>query len=617
MIRSKIFLTIAVLIPFVFGVFSPVKAQQFDLIKTNVANRGDSQAHLLNPAIAATHDPLFVLGSKIIHTGIANSSFGLRNNFFSITTSDKTYKGMSGLGFSFQGQVLQTPLLNTVLFKGAIGKYINETYAVGISLGVGNSAFDRGDLTFKDDDLFDPLLDNLSKWIFPEIGIGFLAIPNQNITLGFSVNHLTQPNLSVDGGDARIPIAVDIGGTIGRGYYRGLVGLSYTNEFFIPTISFETFRPRLGYARIGYRREEATFEAQGYVKKGVSINYRFSYPISDLRIASNGSHQFGFVFNFNQQTPYYHPEWLGLKDSRRWPKIDPRTAFTVQADLDTLLVVKRHITRKIDSAITNKELAGLPRNLLFKGNDPTLEPDLPSIGARQLKDLLVLEGGISSRRQLDSLTITKRMARSHSESYLQAMRQLSEDLNQNKSIKARIIGPGDRSRLNLLLDYMSLYGEITDRLSIAILSSESQDGDSDIIKNILGPGRIPLKIDDMVLSAPTDTFRFNVDLPRHNDGPVSWAFIILDDDSTFIKRVSGGSKLLDYYAWDWKLENGEIVSPGTYYYYIEWWDDDKNEYTSPMKPLVVRRENKYINIQVSKGRKTNGKTGDKVFFYLR
>jgi hypothetical protein len=346
-----------------------------NLITANPADRADARAALLNPAVTTFQDAFFTLGSKILYSGVSDGVFDLRNSYFSVTTSNRSVGKFDGLSYGLQGQVLQTSLQNTVSMSAVLGKRVHERVAVGINLGFMNQAYDRGKFLLEVED--DPALNQLSKWVFPELSFGVIAVPHRSVTLAFSVWHLTQPDIAVDNSPVRLPRGYSAGAAVGLGYFRALIGVTQDHRQTLPTVAFESFRPEIGALKIGFGREVAMLEGMVYVMHGVSLSYRYNYPVNELRQASSGSHELNLVFNFKKHRSLYEAEWLEPEITRR-PVINPATAFVVESVFDTLLVVDKYISRKVDSTITANELADLPEDLFFSGD--SLEPNLPKMG---------------------------------------------------------------------------------------------------------------------------------------------------------------------------------------------------------------------------------------------
>jgi len=574
------------------ALLSASSAPAQNLIFANAADRGDARASLLNPAIVIMQDPLFTLGSKALHYGVLAGGLDLRNNYFSLTTSNRSLGRFDHFGFGVQGQVLQTPLYNAVAMNAVLGKKLYENFAAAVNIGFINRAFDRGQFLLEQDD--DPALNRLSKWIFPDVGAGFVAVPHRYVTVAFNVAHLTRPNVSMGNEKVRLPRAFNLGAAIGMGYFRALIGVSHEDNLTLPQIGFESFRPDLGFLKVALGRETATLEGAVYVMQGVNLSYRYNHPMNELRLASSGSHEVGLSFNFRKNRTPYEPEWLKAEYARPVRgTINPATAFVARSVFDTLKMVDKFIYRKIDSSFTAKELASLPVNILFSAD--SLEPVLPQIGAEHL--MSGIEAAKSHAAQkfdipADSAGIVQAMLKDHTPSYLEFLRNLAQGMKEPK-FRTRIVAPADEKRLYLLLKYISLYGALNDRLEIAMRDSAQKAA-----PDRLAGRKIPEFVFHRELSAPADTFKFTLNLADLRRGPVSWAFIIEDGDGKELLRYAGEKQIPHRYVWNWRAPNGELLLPGAYYYYLRWKSSDGQTYTSPRRSLIFSRENRRIAITI-------------------
>ncbi len=567
-------------------------ARTQNLIFANAADRGDARASLLNPAIAIMQDPLFTLGSKALHYGVLAGGLDMRNNYFSLTTSNRSLGRFDHFGYGVQGQVLQTPLYNAVAINAVLGKKLYESFAAAVNVGFINRAFDRGRFLLEQDD--DPALNRLSKWIFPDIGVGFVAVPHRYVTVAFNVAHLTRPNVSMLQEKVRLQRAFSLGAAIGMGYFRALIGVSHEDNLTLPQIGFESFRPDLGFLKVAFGRETAVLEGALYVMQGVNLSYRYNHPMNELRLASSGSHEVGLSFNFRKNRTPYEPEWLKTEYARREPPaINPATAFVARSVFDTLKMVDKFIYRKIDPSFTPKELASLPVNILFSAD--SLEPVLPQIGAEHLMSgIEAVKSHAAQKFEIpaDSASIVQAMLKDHTPSYLEFLRNLSQGMKDPK-FRTRIIAPKDEKRLYLLLKYLSLYGALNNRLEIA-----QRDSVHPVEPDRLAGRKIPEFVFHRELSAPVDTFKFALNLTDLRRGPISWAFLIEDGDGKELLRYAGEKQIPHRYVWNWRTTNGELLMPGTYYYYLRWKSSDGQTYTSPRRSLVFSRENRRIAIEI-------------------
>jgi hypothetical protein len=573
-----------------------------NLILGNAADRGDTRASLLNPAVAIMQDPLFTLGSQALHYGILSGGFDLRNSYFSLTTSNRGLGRFDHFGYGLQGQVLQTPLYNTVALNALVGKKLHESFALGLNIGFINRAFDRSQFEFENEnDAADPALNRLSKWIFPDVGLGIIAVPHHNVTVAFSAAHLTRPNVAMSGEKAPLPRAFNLGAAIGMGYFRALIGVSHDDGKTLPSIGFESFRPDLGFLKIAVGRDAATFEGSVHVMQGVSFSYRYNYPMNELRLASSGSHEAGLSFNFRKNRTPYEPEWLKTEYVRREPPaINPATAFVVRSVFDTLKMVDKFIYRKIDPSFTPKDLASLPANILFSSD--SLEPALPQIGAKHLLSGIETAASDAAKKfdiPSDSIGVVRAMQKDHTQNYLEFLRNLAAQMKDPK-FRTRIVAPADEKRLYLLLKYMSLYGALNDRLEIARRDSTPKSE-----QDRLAGRKIPEFVFHRELNVAADTFKFALNLTDLRRGPVKWELIVEDADGKELLNYAGEKQIPRRYVWNWCCKDGQLPLPGTYYYYIRWQSSDGQKYTSPRKPLVVSRENRRIAIEIMRRKELN------------
>jgi hypothetical protein len=593
--------------PFIYGVAIIVVtllglgvAQAQNLVFANAADRGDTRASLINPALAVFQDPMFSLGSQILHTGVTDRALDLRNSFFSLTTSDRSFSRFDALGYGVQGQALQTPMFNAVALNTIIGKKVHDKIAVAINFGFANRAFDPNEFRFeKESDANDPALRQLSKWVFPDLGLGTAAVLNRYVTLGFSALHVTRPAIGVTNDNARMSLAYNTGVVVGLGHFRALVGLSHEDNKTFPSVAFEASRPELCLLKIGYSHDVATLEGLAFVMRGVALSYRYNYPTNELRLASSGSHELGLAFNFKRNRSFYEAEWLEPELARK-PVINPATAFVVESVFDTLYYVDKLIRRHIGTGIDSAALSDLPQDLFFSAD--SLEPDLPKIGAKRL--LNIIEATESAVKEFEIPTereaLIYAMKKDHTPRYLDFLQKVAARMHE-PDFHTRIVIPADGQRAYLMLKYLSLFGELTDRVEIAVRDSAhlAEAGK-------LGGRKLPSEFFYRKILTPPDTFKFALNLKDLRWGPVTWTFIVEDAAGKEILTTSGDKQWLRYFVWDWKLPQSEQVPlPGTYYYYLRWWSDDGQVYTAPKKPLVVSRDNRRINIEISRQREFN------------
>ena len=282
-----------------------------------------------------------------------------------------------------------------------------------------------------------------------------------------------------------------------------------------------------------------------------------------------------------------------IYEAKSRASINESDALIVKSAFDTLFVLDKFIYRKIDRTFTPKELASLPASILFSAD--SLEPKLPQIGAQHLMSGIEAATSNAAKKfeiPADSAGVVQAMRKDHPPTYLEFLRNLAKGMNAPK-FQMRIVAAADKKRLYLLLKYMSLYGALNNRLEIALRDSTQKAEPDRLVDR-----KIPEFVFHRELSAPVDTFKFALNLTDSRRSLAAWTFIIEDGDGKELHRYAGKKKIPRRYVWNWRAQNGELLMPGTYYYYLRWKSSDGQTYTSPRRSLIVSRENRRIAIEI-------------------
>ncbi len=605
-----------------------------DLILVNPADRGDGRASIVNPAIAAYQDRLFAVGTRVLYYGLVGG-FDFNHSYFNLTASHRSLAGFDELGYGIQGQMLQTPMFNALALNALLAKQWGERLAVGVNVGFSHRGFDRS--TFKLEVENDLALAKLSKWVFPDLGVGMVAVPSRYVTVAMSFNHLNRPNTALsDSVAAPLPRAFNSGIAIGYGNFRALFSVAYNERDIVPRFAIEGFRERLGYMRFGFSREAALMDARINVMEGVALNFRYNYPLNELSLASSGSPELGFEFNFDKNPSLYAMEWTEPEVPRR-PSISLAHAFLVESAYDTLFITEKYIKRTLDSSLV-KQLQQLPKAIFFAADQDSilpLEPEKiflseeelqnrPKIGAVALLKRIEEAERTSGRLYVprDSAGIFDEMKRNHTPGYMTAFREFAERLKSTSNVQSNFVTPPDAKRAHLLLRYLSLFTKLNDNIKVTVEDSVTADFHRQE-PEMIGTNEIPttdfrlaLRAYDktklggrgLLVNSPVDTFRFSLNLiETERWGPVKGEFFLKNDegqiilrDSTIVGKSSMHNQILRQKLWDWKLKDGSYPPEGNYYYYLVWHSADEKLYRSPENRLRVERNRIASEIKLSR-----------------
>jgi hypothetical protein len=584
------------------------------MITPNPADVLDARLNLVNPAAVPFQDPIFTAGLQALHIGVGENAFSFRNNFFGLTTTDRQLFGLRNLGWGVQGQVLNTPVMNDLSFNAIASTKIGERVGLGVSIGALNRSFSN----FEGADLRDPLLQQPSEWALLNVGVGVLVNVNRYLKLGASANKLNRPNLAFqDNSEVRLDRYLSAGALVGFSHFAAGLSFFHENEELSSQIFLQALALERGYLKVGYSSEAVAFEGQLHVVSGVSVNYRYNYPINDLDVASDGSHELGLIFNFKKRALPYEPEWVTTNVPLP-PAISLADAFTVHSSIDTVAILDTYIFRQVDTRISVKERADLPRAIFYSASSP--RPETPDkvfltpqqvtayharMSAARLLEKITTEEKQTGRFSVprDSIAIIKEMEKNHTKNYLIAFRNLAGRLRE-PNFTTTVIVPPDARRAHLILRYLGLYGPITDNLLVAVADSAKAQQ-----QNYLGADSVRSQDFERKFSAPATVFDFNLNLMETvRWGPVTGSLLIEDAlgkvwfDSTVARRKSKNDQpqILQQLVWDWKVKDGGYPDAGNYYYYLVWKSADGNTYRSPKRKIVVDRRPERIYQKVLK-----------------
>lgn len=603
-----------------------------DLILVNPADRGDGRTSLVNPAVAAYQDRMFAVGTRVLYYGVAGG-FDFTHSYFNLTASHRTLAGIGDLGYGVQGQVLQTPMFNAVSLNALLAKQWDEKIALGANLGFTHRGFDRS--TFKLEVEDDPALSSLSKWVFPDLSIGMVAVPSRYLTIAMSLNHLNRPNTALsDSVEAPLPRAFNTGIAVGYGNFRALFSIAYNERDIVPRFAIESFREALGYMRFGLSREAALMDAKVNVMSGIALNLRYTYPLNELSLATSGSPELGLEFNFDKNPSLYAMEWMAEPVPTR-PAISLAHAFLVESEYDTLFITEKVIKRIIPDSI-KKYLNDVPKSVFLAEEEGSVFPRLPEkiflseeelahrpkIGAAKLLRRFEEEENRSGRFRVprDTTLIKDLMAKSHTALYMQTLRDLAARVRSTPGMQSNFVTPQDGYRAHLILRYLSIFTPLTDSIKVSVADTATASrnlvervGTNTVIpeeevrvflrafeRNGSGPSRS--------VYAPVDTFHFSLNMQETKRwGPVWGKFIVKSaegrvilQDSAIVGQSSDHNQIVRKKPWDWKLADGSYPPEGNYYYHVEWQSADNKLYRSPERMLRIERDRIKSEIRVSR-----------------
>jgi len=284
-------------------------ARAQDYLWYNSSNYFQPQILFTNPAgTGFWQSRQVVLSSQLLFTGLANDK--LYNHYLGYA------EPLAGFGvLGVRGSFFRSNLLNDNNFSLFYARsLVNHQLSVGINLNVYHHAFDRGQFQLVDAD--DPLLEKGTSATAFGAGLGLIYQPFSALIVGVALDHLNQPDISIEGNQETKPLVANF-------------GLSYRIFNFMP--EFEV-KHRYGSERsethfiLGLRQMwlhdlaslfvqyQSTGLAFGgaYAFRNFRLDYHFGYPLNELSQISNGSHHFTLTYNFDHYSGFAVPPEIRL-----------------------------------------------------------------------------------------------------------------------------------------------------------------------------------------------------------------------------------------------------------------------------------------------------------------
>lgn len=199
-------------------------------------------------------------------------------------------------------------------------------FSPGLVFGYGTSGIDRNKLLFGDG--FDPEERSLGRESYFDVGSGFLLY-SRSIWLGAAFHHMNKPNISLLGGNDRLPMKMTIHGGMrldlnGGGLRPRGARVSYLTPSFIYRRQGATFSQldigmnyHIDPVSVGvfYRgkpfektvaersgmQQDAVILTLGMYFKKFMIGYSYDFTVSDFGTASGGAHEISLIYEFSSK----------------------------------------------------------------------------------------------------------------------------------------------------------------------------------------------------------------------------------------------------------------------------------------------------------------------------
>jgi hypothetical protein len=266
----------------------------------NTSNYLSPDVIFFNPAgISFNNNIQFSLGTQLLWTGISEDN--LRMDYLSYS-----HPLNYDMALGFKGQYFSSTIFNRGIFSLV---YSSKIYEDKISMGLNTNllfySYDKDKFNLVD--LNDPLLDkNLSKNAI-SFGLGFIYQPNPLLTIGAAIDHINEPDISIESSGVNKGRVINIGAAYDFESVKPQVDLRIEEgDLLIQGGLWKNFADNklnlfLGYDFTGSEKKELIFETI-FNAGSFGFSYNFLYPLTELNSISSGCHR--FTCNFRIPTFY-------------------------------------------------------------------------------------------------------------------------------------------------------------------------------------------------------------------------------------------------------------------------------------------------------------------------
>jgi hypothetical protein len=560
----------------IFAWLASASAQ--NLLQPHPLDLRSGQAHLLNPSIMSYQDNLIQLGMRFYHLGfIDGSATRFRLNYFSVVVPRWL---PAELALAAHGQTLSLPLYNQSYLSVAVSRRYQRRFAVGLQAGLLSKSYDRGEFNLVDPD--DPVFRNQTGFTRFDLGAGVTYWPLPMLSIALSRDHLNRPNLALGAQGFQLPGETHLALAYHFGNMQAAFIAQRSDQGFRPGGFVEMTDPDRGFLRLGFDNLGVQMEGRLLLYGPMSLNYSFNYPTADLRGETSGSHEIAFVFEFDRLS--------------KMPKIEEAPAFRysftapptsaasaprvfLRAESDGLEIIAKRLRRIIAPDVPAHALSALSNSDLGGMDSAFVATTLPI-------EFAPISNGDSSAT-LSGL---------YSRTYWHSLRQLSESLTRLPVHQTTIVtNPFSQRRAMELRNYLQQSGPDTIQLGQPYFASrlDSLRFSRRAYNRIIVP-----KEEVLVLNPQAAIFHIataNFSLP-----PGRWQLTVEKEFGGAVWKMEGKGRLPEQLVWNWRDNNGKLIVPGYYRYFISWQTTDGVAFKSPSRQFYVKKFQRTITINVSR-----------------
>lgn len=592
--------TISPLIVLLICLFSLAEAQ--NIYTGNPADMEMLEAAFSNPALNAFIKDRLVLAMTSHQTGVAGKLFSIRSNIVGYHFPWKMRGLAAGMQFMNAGLYSQNN------FRVSYGRRMFPWIAFGANLDIFTRSFDQNEFFLFNPE--DPVFQNgTTKW-GASAGLGVVFVPHRAFVFGLSLEHLNQPNLAMGNDTALQPVYLSTGMKMYMGKFSlfssvnalefseySIDGLQSASDMLVDKAQFGVELPVSDYGAFRFSAGSRAFHLEGeaFIFKSLYFNYRYEYPLSEINIASQGTHRFGFIYDFGRQPPLPSlpplPELPKYRTDIKAKSASPKGQFFLCTEEDSVHITVRRVSRNIGEDIPRHTLG-----LLFPEDLGDVKGLWESTPIHRLPLMEVRDPTILPREL-------------YSPQYRGTLEGIAFQMRSTLIPTEMITYAGAERRGNTLVNLMTGNRMAVPR-DVPIYSPENLPLTPEKVTNIIAP------LAEVQQDVKPEIALLKIVPIYKSSYTGGWYLEVRTSKDQVIFQKSGVGIPPPYITWDWRMTAGDVIPHGIYYFVFKSFDKEGNPEFSTREYFKVIHQRKSLDITVTREPRVGGMDADKYILIL-
>jgi|GEM_PF-5547405 hypothetical protein len=558
----------------------PIQAQ--NLRQGFVVDDFSPQAVTANPSILSFQYPNLVTSYSMYHLGFVSSNSQFAQIYIGI--SQPFFFKNLGIGAYYSG--FQSPLFYKRHIGAVLSYRLFHKISIGTSLILRQMGYSLDPVWL--DDPSDPVFKTRTSRTTPTFDAGIAFNLNEHVFLTAGVRDINEPPLSLNDQSFRARKGIFAGMALRYNLLRLLAEFEKKNDQFRYQIALEMSTPYGTFFRFGYSPNLSTpnLDILFPIFKGLRLSYSYNLPITKAgQNVLKGSHRFAIIWDFRKLKGLPPPPLFRIDDV-----ILPVSAQLNETGGSMLAIpaqtsvslFEREIIRDFDQTVTQEIIANLTPADIAEGDvRMELRPAYFEIDSLQLPKMRI-----------------EKMGKATSPEYDRTFQILSQKIQSDTSLNVYLVAASPFVYRAAQVKKQYLAPRRKDVKNIQLVKpvfSSIQDS----LRFFEKLGRKNIRRIERYVKANPDTLWFEIFDGRTTSKRQNWELIITDLMEKPIRRIVGISGLARLY-WNLLDDNGNLIRPGIYKYFLQWKNSEGKIVTSPPQKLYVRKKKRSLHVLVTK-----------------